>query len=46
MEGEVVEENQAQLLDYLKATNVEVGLLLNFGSKPEFKRKAFDNGRK
>ncbi|MCJ7495856.1 MAG: GxxExxY protein, partial [Deltaproteobacteria bacterium] len=43
---QVVEENEAQLLNYLKATNIEVGLLLNFGTKPEVKRKAFDNSRK
>ncbi|MCK4321685.1 GxxExxY protein [candidate division WOR-3 bacterium] len=42
----LVEENEAQLLNYLKATRIEVGLLLNFGSKPEIKRKAFDNSRK
>jgi len=42
----LVEEHEAQLLDYLKATNIEVGLLLNFGLKPEVKRKAFDNKRK
>ena len=42
----LVEENEAQLLNYLKATDIEVGLLLNFGTKPEFKRKAFDNLRK
>jgi len=40
------EENEAQLLNYLKATDKEVGLLLNFGPKPEIKRKAFDNTRK
>ena len=39
-------ENEAQLLNYLKATDKEVGLLLNFGSKPEIKRKVFDNFRK
>jgi GxxExxY protein len=39
-------ENEAQLLNYLKATDVEVGLLLNFGPKPEVKRKLFDNSRK
>jgi GxxExxY protein len=39
-------ENEAQLLNYLKATNIEVGLLLNFGPKPEIKRKVFDNSRK
>jgi hypothetical protein len=30
----------------LRATAVEVGLLLNFGPKPQIKRLAFDNGRK
>ncbi len=39
-------EHEAQLLNYLKATDVEVGLLLNFGPKPEIKRKVFDNFRK
>ena len=39
-------ENEAQLLNYLKATDKEVGLLLNFGPKPEIKRKVFDNLRK
>ena len=36
----------AQLLNYLRATEIEVGLLLNFGHKPEFKRLAFENRRK
>lgn len=35
-----------QLLNYLKATEIEVGLLLNFGPKPEFKRVVFGNDRK
>ena len=39
----LVKENEAQLLNYLKATDSEVGLLFNFGPKPEIKRKAFDN---
>ena len=38
--------HEAQLLNYLRATEVEVGLLLNFGPKPEFKRLAFDTQRK
>jgi GxxExxY protein len=39
-------EHEAQLLNYLKATPYEVGLLLNFGPKPETKRRSFDNPRK
>jgi len=35
----------AQLMNYLKATSIEVGLLLNFGRKPEFKRFVYDNKR-
>ena len=37
------EEHEAQLTNYLKATEIEVGLLLNFGKTPEFKRKIFQN---
>jgi GxxExxY protein len=39
-------EHEAQLLNYLRATHYEGGLLLNFGKKPDFKRMAFDNSRK
>jgi GxxExxY protein len=42
----IVKEFEFQLINYLKATDVEVGLLLNFGAKPEFKRKVFGNDRK
>ncbi|MCS6805414.1 MAG: GxxExxY protein [Acidobacteriota bacterium] len=38
--------HEAQLINYLKATEIEVGLLLNFGPKPEFRRKVFSNERK
>ena len=38
--------HEAQLLNYLKATDIEVGLLLNFGPKAEFRRKVFANERK
>ena len=36
----------AQLRNYLRATEIEVGLLLNFGERPEFKRVVFDNLKK
>jgi GxxExxY protein len=39
-------EHEAQLINYLKATKIEVGLLLNFGKKAEFKRKIFTNDHK
>jgi GxxExxY protein len=39
-------EHEAQLINYLKATEIEVGLLLNFGVTPQFKRKIFTNDRK
>ena len=40
------DENKAQLINYLKATNKEIGLLFNFGKKPDFKRAIFSNERK
>ena len=43
---ELASEHKAQLLNYLKATDHEVGLLLNFGPKPEVRRMAFENARK
>lgn len=42
----ISEANARQLINYLKATDIEVGLLLNFGQKPEYKRKVFNNVRK
>ena len=42
----IIEEHEHQLLNYLKATDKEVVLLLNFGKKPEFKRKVFQNVNK
>ncbi|OGU40800.1 MAG: GxxExxY protein [Ignavibacteria bacterium GWB2_35_12] len=42
----LAEEHELQLINYLKATGIEVGLLLNFGKKPQFKRKLFTNDKK
>jgi GxxExxY protein len=42
----IFEEHEAQLLNYLRATGVEVGYVLNFGKSAVFKRKIFDNDRK
>lgn len=40
---ELTKAHEAQLLNYLKATNYEVGLLLNFGPSPKVIRKIFEN---
>ena len=40
------QEHECQLINYLKATNIEIGLLLNFGKEPQFSRKIFSNSRK
>ena len=45
-EGTLIEEHELQLVNYLKATDKEVGLLLFFGKKPIFKRKIFTNSSK
>ena len=42
----IVKDFENQIINYLRGTDCEVGLLLNFGKKPEFKRKIFENHRK
>lgn len=39
----LLDVHEAQLINYLKATDIEVGLLLNFGKTPQCKRKVFSN---
>ena len=39
----IAKEHEAQLINYLKATKIEIGLLLNFGKEPQFKRKIYSN---
>ncbi|HKJ78164.1 MAG TPA: GxxExxY protein, partial [Prolixibacteraceae bacterium] len=42
----IAPEHEHQLINHLRGTEIEVGLLFNFGKKPEFKRKIFDNDKK
>jgi GxxExxY protein len=42
----IKEEHELQLQNYLKASDLEVGFVLNFGKKPEFARKIFSNTNK
>ncbi len=42
----LVAQHESQLINYLKATEFEIGLLLNFGPKAQFKRKLFTNDQK
>lgn len=37
---------EKQMLNYLRATNLEVGLILNFGASPQFRRFVFENIKK
>lgn len=50
LELKAVEEihpiHEVQLVNYLRATDIEVGYILNFGKKAQFKRKVFTNDRK
>jgi GxxExxY protein len=38
--------HEAQLQNYLRGTGIEIGMLFNFGEKPQFSRKYFSNERK
>ena len=39
--AQIAPAHEAQLINYLKATRISVGLLLNFGPRPEFRRRVF-----
>lgn len=43
---DVCHEHELQLVNYLKASNMEVGILLNFGERPQIRRKIYTNDRK
>jgi len=38
-------EHESQLLNYLRSTDIEVGLILNFGPKPQVRRKIYESAR-
>lgn len=42
----LISSHVAQLMNYLKSTHIEVGLVLNFGESPDFKRLVYTNNRK
>lgn len=42
----IADAHEAQLINYLKATQVDVGLVLNFGPKPQVKRKIYETARR
>jgi GxxExxY protein len=42
----IEQAHERQLTNYLRSTNLEVGLLFNFGPRPQFRRLIFDNDRK
>ncbi|MCW5906716.1 MAG: GxxExxY protein [Chitinophagales bacterium] len=42
----ILKEHEIQLMNYLRSTEMEVGLLLNFGKSAQFKRKYFTNDKK
>lgn len=44
--SEITVEHEMQLMNYLRASIIEVGYVLNFGKEPKFERRVFSNSRK
>jgi GxxExxY protein len=42
----IVAAHESQVLNYLRSTSLELGLILNFGPKPQVRRLLLDNSRK
>jgi len=43
---QIVPAHESQVLNYLRSTALELGLILNFGPKPQVRRLLLDNLRK
>lgn len=43
---QLIAAHETQLINYLKATEIEVGLLLNFGKEAKYKRRVFSQKNK
>jgi len=43
---QIVSAHESQVLNYLRSTGLELGLILNFGPKPQVRRLLLDNSRK
>ena len=43
---QLIAAHETQLINYLKATEIEVGLLLNFGKEAKYKRRVFTQRKK
>lgn len=45
-EGVIKPEYELQLMNYLRATDIEIGLVFHFGARPTFKRRIFTKSSK
>jgi len=42
----IIRAHEAQVINYLRSTTIELGLILNFGPQPQIRRLVLDNSRK